>query len=580
MKTRPILAAIVALAATLSLVPTPVVLAQEEREDSPDITVTHHKLEGIATPRRRGEAGFGLSEDGKSCYVADDVNGVVWVVSCADGSIARKAKTGGKPSWVAARDGHVFVYMADSEELVALDAKTLERKTAFPVGGRMVGLTTRRGGPPRVYASVQGGDRMMQRQAPQVRVFDSEKLREIDSLTVHVKKQERGFDREQTVEDMERQLEYAEQSLAQSLERRDQSSPRAFDERIRDLEEAVALSGLNATAREVLERELELTRERRKRAFDQMDNLERRIDEARARIKETRAKIEAKKNPVKKAGPTGKKIVELDIKFGAKGAQRRYSGLLHNLTISADGRYFFAKVDGRQSTKFLVEGDKLIPMESALTTGNTGWAFQAGFLEAPGVDGEHYEMNSYSPADLEYRIAVHKTGAYPRAGAHDRTYPFFYGHDYDDKLHIFNEWTGQRLEKVTLTKRGDDERGFFPLPSPGRVLVALESGVYYVKVSVRKGAFTPSWKITTLPNVIARVGEKWSYEPALKDRKLPATYKLENGPDGLKLDARTGKMSWRPGQKHVGRHRALLRIISKNASDPEIRQPIVVHVVP
>ena len=296
---------------------------------------------------------------------------------------------------------------------------------------------------------------------------------------------------------MKKELKWLEKSLLKTAEMRDKQikSHGDLQNNIKGLEEAVATPGLNAIGSETLERELKLTKSRISSLANHMTDLNNRILKEQASIDKVKEDIKNKEDAL--TPKKGQSIASLDIKFGLKQSGYNDRNAISGLSLSADGRYLF--LSNRVNRKFLIEDDQLIPMEITETAGRKGRLVRVGQLLAkPGTDAEGYQMHAYSAADLEYKIATYKTGAYPSASAVDKSYGLFYGHNHDHKLKIYDIWSGNLLESIPVTKGGDSAFSYFGI-APGRVMLCLESGVYIVDVKVKAGTYSPGWKLNTLP---------------------------------------------------------------------------------
>ncbi|MFO0942299.1 MAG: putative Ig domain-containing protein [Pirellulales bacterium] len=89
-------------------------------------------------------------------------------------------------------------------------------------------------------------------------------------------------------------------------------------------------------------------------------------------------------------------------------------------------------------------------------------------------------------------------------------------------------------------------------------LVNTESFTFEVTSDVRNSA--P--QITTIPKHSATVGYSYRYEPAATDSDRDVlTWQLEQHPDGMSINARTGAIQWTPKLQDVGNHQVVIAAI-------------------
>ena len=295
----------------------------------------------------------------------------------------------------------------------------------------------------------------------------------------------------------------------------------------------------------MLERELDLTKARIDESVRKLEAHEKRIDFLRDAVAKATAQIREIENP--KVPAAGQRVSELDLKFGSGKGQRHFShrdGGLDDLWVTPDGRYAFAHQ--RVTKKFLIDNGELIQMEAAPTSG-----------EGP---PDHHQRDRHQAGDLgrglqdarllDVRPRVQggdlRVRRLPRAPA-GSTLPTRFSMATTTTSNCTSSISGRgaRLETNVITQRGDTSIAYVGL-APGVLLMCLESGAYVVDVKVKAGTWVEGWKLTTLPEVIARVGKPWTYQPKLLAAHQGISWVLETPPDGMAHNETTGAIKWVP----------------------------------
>ncbi len=420
-----------------------------------------------------------------------------------------------------------------------------------------------------------------------VRVFDATKLVELPPLKFPAPPPGRSG----TTDPLE-QLELRKKAYETNLTRAQQTlaahDTAVIDARIVDLEEAIKIPGLNETAKEVLTREIKNDQASRERSIQKFIRYSKSMKTTEASIKQIEEQIAAIKRErlakeKSKASQNLSPLLGLNLMGEGNRLTIYYnsdrSGFTH-MVVSPNGRYVLFRWH-RKIIKFLIDQNSLIPVDMGPGVGRENFSYSADgqFVESPGTDGEGYRMNSYLTTDLNYRAAIHNTGAYPRACAHDPVWPFFYAQKFDKNLLIYNEWSGSPLKELSLSRRGDEVAKYFPLAKGGDVYVALETGIYHASIHVKPGLFTRDWKITSLPEMIAKASKPYTYKLVVKNPLARASFQLQQAPEGMAFDAARGMVVWTPKPTQIGRHKALLVATTKNDADAQIRQSLVINVI-